>query len=89
MLAEFICSQYLNSDFSPFEINVDKKNIQQVLSLIEKSESFPLERNLFEPIEKIVDTNLADTFARFRFTSEYISYIQSENGKSFVLGRIQ
>jgi hypothetical protein len=79
----------LNSDFSPFEINVDKKNIQQVLSHIERSENVPLERNLFEPIEKIVDTNLSDTFARFRFTKEYISYVQSENGKSFVLGRIQ
>jgi hypothetical protein len=79
----------LNSDFSPFEINVDKKNVQTVLSLIEKSENVPLERNLFEPIEKIVDNNLADTFGRFRFTSEYISYVQNENGKSFVLGRIQ
>jgi hypothetical protein len=85
ILSEFICTQYLNSDFSPFEVNVDTKAIAQVTNLVQNSDKTPLERDLFKEVEQVVDSNLLDTFSRFQFTKKYVHYVQKRRGLSFVL----
>lgn len=66
--ANFIYENYLKTG-SPLEVNVSKKEIEEILSSI-KSEK--LSKILFENIKISVLTNLKDTFSRFIYTNEYI-----------------
>jgi hypothetical protein len=70
---------------SPFEVNVDGKNLNSVMTLINNADNVALEKELFVNIEKVIDLNLVDTFNRFRFTSEYTNYLDAKRGENIAL----
>eukprot|EP01080_Neovahlkampfia_damariscottae_P009326 gene9326-1413_t len=82
--AYFIRGQYLLDD-SPFQINIDSKTFNNVAVLIDNGLNVPLKDDLFDPILKVVHSNLSDTLSRFTATSEYKSHLLLEKRVTFVL----
>ena len=75
---------YLNGKNSEFEINIDKKTCKKVLKELEKGGT--LDVNLFEEVLKTLKINLADTYSRFRLTSEFRNYINKKEVENRVFG---
>jgi hypothetical protein len=86
--AQYIASQYFGAS-APFEVNIDGGNLNSVMNLINNSDQVPLEKELFENIEKVVDLNLFDIFNRFRFTSEYTNYLEAKRAEDIALEKVE
>jgi hypothetical protein len=67
---------YLNDTNSPLEINIDKKNCKEVFEEINNPTcKFP--DNLFYNVEKVLKTNISDTWSRFVCGHDYAIYIRN------------
>eukprot|EP01080_Neovahlkampfia_damariscottae_P000519 gene519-8032_t len=67
-LALKIFDVYLNGTASTLEVNVNQKECENVKRNIDEA---AFEDDLFEKIMNEVESNMKDTFGRFRFTKEY------------------
>jgi hypothetical protein len=67
--------KYLNGLNSPMEINVSKKVCLEIYDKLKVGE---IDGNIFEHVERTLNTNMTDTFSRFMFSSAYVKLIKNK-----------
>eukprot|EP01080_Neovahlkampfia_damariscottae_P001988 gene1988-1496_t len=70
--ANYIISTYFNGTSSELEVNISSLQISPVTKSIADGE---IDSNLFENIQRVVVSNMSDTFSRYASTREYKEFI--------------
>jgi hypothetical protein len=81
-LAQVMVGKYLTVDESPLEVNAPKRVLDVILQNIHSSK---FEEGLFNDLERTVDTNLSDSFERFKTSSEFKKYLDAKKSKMEII----